>query len=144
MVLGGACLVAAPWNGRTGGVLAFLSTGTSSMTERLRRAGPASAGVSSCRTSPWRRAACRTMTSRRRPAGKMGEGLANSRYGSGFTGSGKVSKVGGGGVCLQSSGGGDGTGGSGGQGGPFSREDGEQRDVAAWAARRSCIRRVIA
>jgi MYXO-CTERM domain-containing protein len=113
---GGRTIVPQPWNGSTGGVVAFLvqnaftNFGQIVATGRGFRGGVTvddASGTTGC-------------TGLDEPApqgGQKGEGIADTRYGPTHTGRGRVANGGGGGVCYGSGGGGGGNGGTGGQGG---------------------------
>lgn len=124
----GASLVAAPWDGHTGGVVAFLARGD------IINDGEISAshgGFRGGRFEPGLPSLMGCLGVEDEPAGggaQKGEGLVSEPHGAALTGAGNVSHGGGGGVCRRSGGGGGGQGGPGGQGGRTASEDGE-RDV---------------
>jgi uncharacterized protein (TIGR03382 family) len=116
-ISGTGSIIASPWNGLTGGVVAFLATGpvtnfgSISATTRGFRAGPSVQDTATDRTG------CTSLDEPVGAAGRKGEGIAFSRYGGTQGGSGRVTNGAGGGLCLKAGGGGGGNGGAGGQGG---------------------------
>lgn len=111
-------IVAYPWDGQVGGIVAFLATGTVTnnsspgvnATGRGFRGGQYVLDMSGATGS----------TGLDEPAAtgaQKGEGIARTRYGSTQTGRGNVANGGGGGVALSAGGGGGGNGGAGGRGG---------------------------
>ncbi len=111
----GASVVAAPWDGANGGVLAFVATGNVTVNGTLGanaagyRGGPkvlaaATSGCSGFDLAPTGGA-------------PKGEGVVAARFGPTGTGRGNVANAGGGGVCDASGGGGGANGGLGGKGG---------------------------
>lgn len=112
----GASLRAMPWNGGTGGVVAFLATGAVHNDGEISATG---AGFRGGRyvpdvTDPM---VCSGMAMASRPAAQKGEGVAVTQYGPTKTGRESASNGGGGGVCPMAGGGGGGNGGPGGRGG---------------------------
>ena len=111
-------LIAQPWNGLTGGVLAFLATGTVTNTASISgttrgfRAGPSIQD-----TAAPIRTGCTGLDEAPPAGGRKGEGIAPTRYAANQGGLGRVMNAGGGGVCYRAGGGGGGNGGAGGQGG---------------------------
>ncbi|QRK07268.1 hypothetical protein JQX13_45715 [Archangium violaceum] len=112
----GASLRAVPWDGGTGGVVAFLATGT------VRNDGEISATGAGFRGGRYAPDAsdperCMGMAVAARPGARKGEGVAVTQYGPMKTGRESGSNGGGGGVCPMAGGGGGGNGGPGGRGG---------------------------
>ncbi|WP_224240615.1 adventurous gliding motility protein AgmC [Hyalangium gracile] len=111
-------LTASPWNGSTGGVLAFLASGTVTnnnpgginVSGRGFRGGAAVDDTSGA-------TGCTGLDEAAQQGAQKGEGIAFTRFGPTQTGRGRVANGGAGGVCLLSGGGGGGNGGTGGQGG---------------------------
>ncbi len=125
-----AMLTATPWDGGSGGVLAFFATG------EVRNQGEISVSGMGFRGGPgisdvfWDVEDCKELDepvpSR---AGYKGEGVAAGRYGPDAGGRGNVANGGGGGDCNSAGGGGGANGGQGGKGGrSFDPKDGG-RDV---------------
>ncbi|WNG44793.1 hypothetical protein F0U60_12360 [Archangium minus] len=104
-VLPGASLVAQPWNGATGGVLAFLATGTVLNEGRIDVSGMGFSGGS----PTWQEKGCSS-------AGGTGEGVDSTAHGR-ATGPENVANGGGGGSCHGRAGGGGGNASAGGQAG---------------------------
>ncbi len=127
-VPGGTSLVAAPWNGATGGVLAFLATGTVVNQGALLATGAGFRGgqfVNQAITPD----GCSELDQPPDAGGAAkGEGVAQTRYGPEVTGYGNVTHGAGGGVCHNAGGGGGGNGGAGGNGGRSWLGDGS-RDI---------------
>ncbi|HZI09291.1 MAG TPA: MYXO-CTERM sorting domain-containing protein [Myxococcus sp.] len=128
-VQAGASLVAPPWNGLSGGILAFLATGTVTNQGTVSSSGAGfrggrfvdqPAGLHGCD------ALALDLTYEQGGALK-GEGLVVSRF-EPASGRGNLANAGGGGHCHNGGGGGGGHGGAGGQGGRSSVSD-NQRDV---------------
>jgi hypothetical protein len=127
-------LVAPPWNGRGGGVLAFLATGTVFNQGTLVAdgagfpGGPAEPGMGSTAMG------CQALDGPASGGGasgggaRKGEGLASASAGAPTHGYGRLANAGGGGNCQDAGGGGGGHIGRGGQGGRSGVSDGE-RDV---------------
>lgn len=112
----GASLVAKPWDGSSGGVLAFFATG------RLVNNGLISATALGFRpgialNQPGQVKNCTAMDELPLDGGQKGEGVASSRFGPANNGRGNVANGAGGGDCHNSGGGGGGNGGMGGVGG---------------------------
>jgi hypothetical protein len=124
----GASLRAVPWNGGTGGVVAFLATGTVHNEGEISATG---AGFRGGRYVPDSSdpGACAGMSVAVRPAARKGEGIAVTQYGPTKTGRESVSNGGGGGVCPMAGGGGGGNGGAGGRGGSSVDMNGKIQDV---------------
>ncbi|WNG13998.1 adventurous gliding motility protein AgmC [Cystobacter fuscus] len=119
-------IIAKPWDGKVGGVLAFLATGT------VRNLGMISADGAGFRGGVFvgdsggsGSTGCSGAESAAKGAQK-GEGIANAYHGPGHTGRGYVLNGGGGGVCLRSGGGGGANHGKGGMGGFSSSPDGSR------------------
>lgn len=114
-VLDGGSVVAAPWDGAAGGVLAALVAGP------LRNDGVLSATARGYRGGAWvgghAGTRCQGLDEAWPGGAARGEGPARSRYGLSETGRGNVLSAGGGGVCDSSGGGGGAHGGEGGRGG---------------------------
>jgi len=112
----GRSISPAPWNGSTGGVVAFLVSGTftnnGSVDARGRgfRGGQAVDDLGST-------TGCTGLDEEAPTGAQKGEGIAATRYGTTVTGRGRVANAAGGGICFKSGGGGGGNGGAGGQGG---------------------------
>jgi len=121
-----ASVVARPWDGRSGGIIAFLATGT------VTNQGLISAAGAGFRGGPFVNHAelydCADLDIPSGAGGAYkGEGLRLGRFGT-LAGRGSVAGEGGGGNCHNSGGGGGGNGGRGGGGGRSSESDGT-RDV---------------
>ncbi|MFE8605091.1 adventurous gliding motility protein AgmC [Archangium violaceum] len=113
-------IVATPWNGSAGGVIAFLATGT------VSNAGQINANAAGFRGGLYvddetSALGCTGLDEAAALGAQKGEGIANVRYGPTNTGRGNVANGAGGGVCHKSGGGGGGNYGPGGMGG---RSDG--------------------
>lgn len=124
----GASLGAMPWNGGTGGVVAFLATGTVHNEGEITATG---AGFRGGRYVPDNSdpVVCSSMDVGARPGAQKGEGVAVTQYGPTKTGRERVSNGGGGGVCPMAGGGGGGNGGAGGQGGGVADVGASARDM---------------
>ena len=109
----GASIVAKPWDGKTGGIVALLANGTITNNGAIRadgrgfRGGAGSTGNGDM--------VCMGLDEPAPLGATRGEGLDVLRYAS--TGRGNVANGGGGGVCFASGGAGGGNGGAGGKGG---------------------------
>lgn len=129
-VLNEASLRARPWDGRSGGVLAFLATGTVINQGSLEvdglgfRGGSAESGVATALFD----CAAEDGTASAGGGARKGEGLAGRGEGIPRSGYGRLANGGGGGNCHDAGGGGGGHVGPGGQGGRSSQEKLE-RDV---------------
>ncbi|HEX5749041.1 MAG TPA: Ig-like domain-containing protein [Archangium sp.] len=123
----GATLKAQAWNGRIGGVLAFLAQGKVINNGTITASGAGFRGGVFVRDSSGK-AGCFGNDEPAQSGAQRGEGLASLRYGTAQTGRGNVANGGGGGVCVQSGGGGGGNGGAGGQGG-FTSDIDSSRNV---------------
>jgi large repetitive protein len=121
----GATLKAQAWNGRIGGVLAFLAQGNVINKGTITASGAGFRGGVFVVDSSGK-AGCTNKDEPAQSGAQRGEGLASLRYGPAQTGRGNVANGGGGGVCVQSGGGGGGNGGVGGQGGFTSDIDGSR------------------
>lgn len=104
-VLPGASLMAQPWNGATGGVLAFLATGTVLNEGRIDASGLGFRGGS----PTWQEVGCSS-------PGGSGEGVDSTAHGI-ASGPENVANGGGGGTCRSRAGGGGGNASAGGQAG---------------------------
>jgi uncharacterized protein (TIGR03382 family) len=116
----GARINALPWDGRVGGVIAFLATGA------VNNLGQINANALGFRggqyvDDPTDALGCTRLDEPAPLGAQKGEGIAVTRYGATQTGRGNVANGAGGGVCLKSGGGGGGNYGAGGMGG---RSDG--------------------
>ncbi|WP_228559412.1 MULTISPECIES: Ig-like domain-containing protein [Myxococcus] len=116
-----ASLVAQPWNGTTGGVLAFLSQGPVSNVGAIHADGQGFRGGFAWNGDG---DGCTAMDQAFPGGTEKGEGLVPGRFGagnyppaSGTTGRGNIANAGGGGVCHNSGGGGGSNAGAGGIGG---------------------------
>ncbi|MFL5349018.1 MAG: adventurous gliding motility protein AgmC, partial [Hyalangium sp.] len=110
----GARIVAQPWNGATGGVIAFLATGTITNEGAIDASGSGFRGGSYVRQAPSR--SCASPSAWMERGSRRGEGVDSTDPGQG-SGRANIANGGGGGACLPSGGGGGGHGGPGGQGG---------------------------
>ncbi|WNG28328.1 hypothetical protein F0U62_33210 [Cystobacter fuscus] len=111
----GASLRAVPWNGRTGGVVAFLATETLHNEGEISATGAGFRGGSHV-PEPFSPMSCMDMAVATRPGAQKGEGVAVTQYGHAKTGRESASNGGGGGVCPMAGGGGGGNGEAGGSG----------------------------
>jgi uncharacterized protein (TIGR03382 family) len=112
----GRSIGAAPWNGSTGGVIAFLATGTVNNSGDIDASGAGFRGgqyVNDPNVTP----GCSGLDEPAPQGGRKGEGIVAMRYGPTHTGRGNVANGAGGGVCFKSGGGGGGNAGAGGMGG---------------------------
>lgn len=107
-------LEAQPWNGRTGGVLAFLAQQTVTNHGRIDASGAGFQGGAAASTGDTS-LGCWSLDEKAPRGAMRGEGVAKSHLGG--TGRGNAANAGGGGICMMSGGGGGGHGGAGGQGG---------------------------
>jgi uncharacterized protein (TIGR03382 family) len=128
-VLQGASLVAPSWDGGSGGILAFLATGTVTNQGTVSASG---AGFRGGRfvDQPANRHGCDALAldlAYEQGGTLKGEALAVNRFGT-ATGRGNLANGGGGGHCHNAGGGGGGHGGTGGRGGRSAETD-SQRDV---------------
>ncbi|MBZ4420071.1 Ig-like domain-containing protein [Myxococcus sp. RHSTA-1-4] len=124
----GGSLAAEPWNGETGGVVAFLATGIVKNQGLIDARGAGFRGGAYVRD--WTNAAgCGALSLEGAGGAQRGESVAPPTTALPLlTGRGNDANGGGGGVCRQSGGGGGGHGGQGGQGGRTATDDGA-RDV---------------
>jgi uncharacterized protein (TIGR03382 family) len=122
-----ASIKAEVWDGGTGGVVAFLATGTVTNHGLIDANGKGFRGGLSVKDSDTS-GGCGKADYPAPKGGQKGEGIAFTRFGLFASGHGNVANGGGGGVCEQSGGGGGGNGGSGGRGGHSASTDG-QREV---------------
>jgi hypothetical protein len=115
-VLSGASLVAAPWDGKAGGVLAFLASGTIHNGGALEASG---AGFQGGRAdlAPMSAAGCMALPVGGRPDAGRGEGISAVELAVVAPGLERPTNGGGGGLCPASGGGGGGNGAPGGRGG---------------------------
>ncbi|WP_375768844.1 hemagglutinin [Archangium gephyra] len=129
-IVNSGSLRARPWDGRSGGVLAFLNTGTVFNQGSLEvdglgfRGGSAETGVAGALYD----CAAQDGTAAGGGGARKGEGLAGLGDGTPRSGYGRLANGGGGGNCHDAGGGGGGHVGQGGQGGRSSQEASE-RDV---------------
>ncbi|WNG26175.1 hypothetical protein F0U62_20720 [Cystobacter fuscus] len=105
-------IIARPWDGKVGGVVALLVKGALTMqgTTSTNR-GRISANAAGFRggaflVDPLDTPGCSGLDQSSPAGGLKGEGIANTRYGKDHAGRGNVANGGGGGVCSQSGGGG--------------------------------------
>ncbi|OJH36194.1 adventurous gliding motility protein AgmC [Cystobacter ferrugineus] len=120
-------IIAKPWDGKVGGVLAFLATGN------VRNLGMISVDGAGFRGGVFVGDAggsgstgCSGDEESAPKGAQKGEGIANTYYGPSHTGRGYVLNGGGGGVCLRAGGGGGANHGKGGVGGFSSSVDGNR------------------
>ena len=105
-VASGRSIVASSWNGTTGGIVAFLATGTVTVngsinvSERGFRGGPAVIGTAQL--------GCTSLSQPGPNGGRRGEGTMFGSFAASETGRGIRTNGGGGGVCLNSGAGGGG------------------------------------
>ncbi len=117
-------VAARPWNGTTGGIVAFLATGAVQNNGSIHADGSGfRGGIRAIGDGDF---GCAHLDQPAPGGAAKGEGVAPSRYGA--TGYGNVANAGGGGICHDSGGGGGSNGGQGGKGGRTWTEDGS-RDV---------------
>lgn len=119
-----ASLVAAPWDGETGGIVALVSSGTVLAAGHLGASGAGFRGGAAAVLTP----ATANCSGADEPVGRgaeKGEGFAAKLWGS--TGRGASFHGGGGGVCWRSGGGGGACVGPGGQGGNSSNWDSSRK-----------------
>ena len=112
----GRSISPAPWNGSTGGVVAFLVSGTFTNNGSVDARGRGFRGGQAV-DDPDSTTGCTGLDEEAPTGAQKGEGIAATRYGTTVTGRGRVANAAGGGICLKSGGGGGGNGGAGGQGG---------------------------
>lgn len=112
----GATLVASPWNGSMGGILALLVQGDLSNNGEIQATGAGFRGGTYVKDTSGG-AGCSGLDAAASQGAQRGEGIANTLFGPASTGRGNITNAGGGGVCLRSGGGGGSNYGKGGQGG---------------------------
>ncbi|MFY0563462.1 adventurous gliding motility protein AgmC [Archangium lansingense] len=115
-IAAGRSISAPAWDGSTGGIVAFLATGLVTNNGQINANALGFRGgqyVNDLAALP----GCLELDEAAPKGAQKGEGVANSRYGTTYTGRGNVANGAGGGVCFKSGGGGGGHGGGGGQGG---------------------------
>ena len=112
----GASVVAKPWDGATGGVLAFLASGTIRNDGALQASGAGFRGGVAGQ-QPFDLMGCSLLPREVRAGARRGEGISSLSYGPLETGLDNASNGGGGGLCPMSGGGGGGNGAAGGRGG---------------------------
>jgi uncharacterized protein (TIGR03382 family) len=119
-------LVAPPWDGQKGGVLAFLAQQTVTNHGHIDASGAGFRGGEASLT-PDDTLYCTGLDEPAPRGARKGEGVASTHVAA--TGRGNVANAGGGGVCLMSGGGGGGHAGAGGQGGRSLTEGDLARNV---------------
>ena len=124
----GASLVAVPWDGRQGGVLAFLASGLIQNEGELQASGAGFRGGLAVAESPGF-IGCATLPAAVRPGAGRGEGISSLDFGLWATGLENASNGGGGGLCPSSGGGGGGNGAAGGRGGDSLTYGDSVRDI---------------
>ena len=137
MVTKGSSVVAGSWDGKTGGILAFLVQGIIDNRGDISAHGTGFRGgqyVNETVFTP----GCTALSGPKPPAtvktgqyAQRGEGIATGFYGTSETGRGNAANAGGGGNCSNSGGGGGGNGGKGGKGGRSWYGD-NSRDVGGY------------
>lgn len=127
-VLPNGSLLAPPWDGRSGGVLAFLATGTVLNQGVISADGAGFRGGVFAPSSAQRTGCTELDQSASTGGSAKGEGLYSTAPGAPATGYGALGNGGGGGNCRDAGGGGGGHGSAGGQGGYSTSTDGS-RDV---------------
>jgi hypothetical protein len=115
-VNGGASIGVVPWDGRTGGVIAFLATGTVNNGGQINASGAGFRGGQYVNDTSVAQG-CSDLDEPVPQGGRKGEGLVLTRFGPTHSGRGNVANGAGGGVCFKSGGGGGGNAGAGGMGG---------------------------
>ncbi|HEX8706332.1 MAG TPA: Ig-like domain-containing protein, partial [Myxococcaceae bacterium] len=115
-----------PWNGSTGGVLAFLATGTVTNNNTITGLTRGFRSAPTVRDTVANRTGCDELDEPVPAGGRKGEGIALSRYSLTVGGYGRVTNGGGGGNCYRAGGGGGGNGGAGGNGGNSDIADGNR------------------
>ncbi|WPB79306.1 Ig-like domain-containing protein [Archangium violaceum] len=110
----GAKILAQPWNGATGGIIAFLATGSITNEGAIDASGSGFRGGSYVLQVPSR--SCSSPSAWLARGARRGEGVDSTEPGRG-SGRANIANGGGGGACMPSGGGGGGHGGPGGQGG---------------------------
>jgi uncharacterized protein (TIGR03382 family) len=105
-----------PWDGSTGGVIAFLATGTVNNGGQINASGAGFRGGQFVNDSSGNQG-CSALDEPVPQGGRKGEGLVVTRFGPTHSGRGNVANGAGGGVCFKAGGGGGGNAGAGGIGG---------------------------
>nr|QKW93715.1 hypothetical protein [Vitiosangium cumulatum]QKW93749.1 hypothetical protein [Vitiosangium cumulatum] len=113
----GAVLTADAWNGKKGGIIAFLATGDVVVGGGINASGKGFQGGKYVKDTDPTRKNCSGDTFEQPGGGQRGEGIALSKYGPGSTGRGNVANGAGGGVCFLAGGAGGSNAGRGGDGG---------------------------
>jgi hypothetical protein len=121
----GRSITASPWNGTTGGIVAFLATETVTNNGQITVTGRGFRGAASA-NDPSGNTGCTSLDEPAPQGGQRGEDIAYTAYGPSQTGRGRRGSGAAGGVCLHSGGGGGGHGGEGGQGGNTANADGNR------------------
>jgi len=124
----GASISAPAWNGGTGGVVAFLASGTLTNGGQIRANGRGFRGGAYV-DDPIGSTGCDDLDQPAPSGARKGEGIANTSYGSSSAGRGNLANGGGGGDCFKAGGGGGGNGGAGGMGGRSDSALDGMRDV---------------
>ena len=123
----GGRITATPWNGSTGGVIAFLATGTVSLaTNALISASGAGFRGGLYVDDESGSLGCTGLDEAVPQGAQKGEGIDVTRYGTTQGGRGNVANGAGGGVCFKAGGGGGSNAGSGGRGGNSDVGDGSR------------------
>lgn len=112
----GASVVAKPWEGGTGGVLAFLASGAIRNDGELQASGAGFRGGVAGQ-EPFDLIGCSALPREVRTGARRGEGISSTSFGLLESGWANASNGGGGGLCPMSGGGGGGNGAAGGRGG---------------------------
>ncbi|MFY0575796.1 adventurous gliding motility protein AgmC [Cystobacter fuscus] len=105
-------IIALPWDGKVGGVVAFLVQGaltiqgTTSTTRGRISANAAGFRGGAFKVDQFATTGCADLDQSSPSGGLKGEGIANTKYGPDYAGRGNVANGGGGGVCSLSGGGG--------------------------------------
>jgi len=120
-VNGSGSILPRPWDGLTGGVIAFLATGTVTVSTNIDSTSKGFRGGQATRDTSGA-TSCSSLDQPPNMGARKGEGIVWSKYDPVWaTGYGRLANGAGGGVCLKSGGGGGGNGGAGGDGG-FSQD----------------------
>ncbi|ATB27299.1 adventurous gliding motility protein AgmC [Melittangium boletus] len=128
-IAAGQSLVATPWNGSAGGVVAFLATGEVNNEGTISADGAGFRGGQYVADTSGARG-CTELDEGAPQGAQKGEGLAGAgRYGATQSGRGNVANGAGGANCFRSGGGGGGNAGSGGQGGRSDTASDSGRDA---------------
>lgn len=129
-VSSGASIVATPWNGSVGGIIAFLAQGSLTNNGTISAVGAGFRGATYVRDTSGSKGCSETEMNEPAARGaQKGEGLGN---GPGLTGRGNIGNAGGGGICYKSGGGGGSNRGKGGIGG-FAHDTMDGRAVGGYA-----------